>query len=86
MILTFCEDFDKSMDKLIAERINAPCHRKQDPYVFLIYVLCLDIAETFGHKMDITDNMTLCVKILANRCHQIVDEIMDEEDTAESTK
>ncbi len=86
MILTFCEDFDKQMDKVIAERLDAPCHRKQDPYIFLISVLCMDIVETFGHKMEITGMMSLCVNILANRCRQIVDEIMSEEDAAESAK
>ena len=86
MLLTFCEDFDKNMDKMIAERLDTPCHRKQDPYVFLISVLCMDIVETLGQKMQITDNMTLCVKILANRCHHVVDAIMAEEDVAEGSK
>lgn len=86
MILTFVEDFDKNMDKVIAERINKPCCRKQDPYCFLISVLCIDIAESFGHTMKITDTMALCVKILANRCRSIVNVIMAEEDVAESAK
>lgn len=86
MILTFVEDFDKNMDKVIAERINKPCSRKQDPFVFLVSVLCVDIAESFGHTMKITDTMALCVKVLANRCHSIVDVIMAEEDAAESAK
>lgn len=85
MILTFVEDFDKNMDKVIADRINKPCCRKQDPYSFLISVLCIDIAETFGHKMEITDAMTLCVKVLANRCHSVVDAIMTEEDSTEAS-
>lgn len=79
MLLTFVEDFDKNMDKAISEKINAPCQRKQDPYCFLISVLCLDIVETFGCKMQVTDTMALCVKVLANRCHCIVDEILSEE-------
>lgn len=86
MILVFVEDFDKNMDKVIAERINAPCSRKQDPYCFLISVLCMDIADTFGHQMQITDTMTLCIKVLANRCHSVVDAIMAEEDAAEGAK
>ena len=83
MILTFVEDFDKDMDKVIAERIQKPCRRKQNPYCLLISVLCLDIAETFGHKMEITETMTLCVKVLANRCRSVVDAIMSEEDADE---
>lgn len=86
MLLTFVEDFDKNMDKLIAERLDMPCSRKQDPYCFLISVLCMDIAETFGHKMEITDTMALCVKVLANRCHSVVDAIIVEEDAAEHDK
>ena len=77
--LKYKEDFDKNMDKAISEKINAPCHRKQDSYCFLISVLCLDIVETFGCKMQVTDTMALCVKVLANRCHCIVDEILSEE-------
>lgn len=83
MILTFVEDFDKNMDKVIEERINHPCHRKQNPYCFLISVLCMDIVETFGQMMKITEPMALCVKVLANRCHAVVDAIMAEEDAAE---
>lgn len=86
MILTFVEDFDKNMDKVIAERINKPCCRKQDPYCFLISVLCMDIAESFGQIMKITDTMALCVKVLANKCRGIVDVIMAEEDAAEGSQ
>lgn len=86
MLLTFVEDFDKNMDKVIAARINKPCSRKQDPYCFLISVLCMDITETFGAKMAISESMILCVKVLVNRCRQVVDEIMREEDSAESAK
>lgn len=86
MLLTFVEDFDKNMDKVIAERLNQPCSRKQDPWCLLISVLCMDIVETFGHKMKITEPMALCVRVLANRCHTIVDDIMAEEDAAESAK
>lgn len=85
MILTFVEDFDKNMDKVIAERINKPCSRRQDPFVSLISVVCIDIAESFGQTMKITDTMALCVKVLANKCRGIVDVIMAEEDASESS-
>ncbi len=86
MILTFVEDFDQNVDKMIASRFNMPCHRKQDPWTFLISVLCLDIAETFSHKMEITDTMALCVKILVQRCRTVVREIIAEEDAAEDSE
>lgn len=35
--------------------------------------------------MEITDAMTLCVKVLANRCHSVVDAIMAEEDSTEAS-
>ena len=85
MILTFVEDFDKNMDKVIAERINKPCSRKQDPYCFLIYVLCMDIAETFGYKMKLTDTMIRCIKVLANRCYSVADAIIADEETESKT-
>ena len=84
MILDYVETFDKKMDKVISNRLNSPCTRKQDPYCLLISVLCIDIADTFGHTMQITDCMTICVDVLANRCRQVVDEIMADEDAGYS--
>ncbi|MCM1337726.1 MAG: hypothetical protein NC187_08160 [Candidatus Amulumruptor caecigallinarius] len=82
MILTFVEDFDKNIDKLVAERLDMPCHRKQNPWTFLISVLCMDIAETYDAKMAITDLMTLCVRVLVSQCRQLVIDIIREEDAA----
>ena len=50
---------------------------------FLISLLCTDIAESFGAKMEVTEPMALCVRVLANRCNGIVDTIIAEEDAAE---
>ncbi len=83
MLLTFVEDFERNMDKLIGERLQMPCSRKREPYSYLVSVLCMDIAETFGYKMQITENMALCVKVLVNRCRSIVDDIMADEDASE---
>lgn len=85
MVLTFVEDFDRNIDRLVASRLDMPCHRNQNPWIVLISALCIDIAETFEAKMQITDMMTLCVKILVNRCRQVVREIITEED-AENEK
>lgn len=86
MLMTYVEDFDIRMDKIISARIKNTCNRRQNPYSVLISVLCIDIAETFGHKMKITDTMSLCVRVLANRCRILADSIMAEEDAAESAK
>ncbi len=80
MMFTFVEDFDKNMDKVIAVRMNKPCYRKQEPYCFLISVLCMDIAETFGYKMKLTDTMMRCIKVLANRCYSVADAIIADEE------
>ena len=83
MLLTFVEDFERNMDNLIAEKLKMPCSRKREPYSYLVSVLCKDIAESFGCQMRITENMALCVKVLANRCRSIVDDIMADEDATE---
>lgn len=82
MLLLFVEDFDKGVDKLIASRTKRLTARIPDPQILLLSALCLDIAETFGQKMEITDNMSLCVKVLANRCHKVAVDIITEEDAA----
>lgn len=80
LLLTFVEELDKNIDKVITQKIKAPCYRCQNPALTLLTVLCIDIAETFSHKMEITDTMAVCVKVLANRCRQVVNEIITEED------
>lgn len=83
MLLVFVEEFDKNIDRVIESRMKQPCNRKQDPQLFLISLLCTDIAESFGAKMEVTEPMALCVRVLANRCNGIVDTIIAEEDAAE---
>lgn len=80
MMFTFVEDFDKNMDKVIVVRMNKPCYRKQEPYCFLISVLCMDIAETFGYKMKLTDTMMRCIKVLVNCCYSVADAIIADEE------
>lgn len=81
MILTFVEDFDANVDKMIASRLDMPCHRNQNPWTFLISMLCMDIAETYGARMEINETMNLCVKVLVNRCRQVVREIIEDEES-----
>lgn len=86
MLLDFVEKFDKETDKIIARRINKPCRRIQDPFITLITILCVDMADVFGQSLEITQNMSMCVKILANRCRKVVDDIIIDEDTIETKK
>lgn len=79
MLFTFVEDFDKEVDRVIESKIGRPCNRMQDPYCVLVSALCCDIAETFGQMMEITESMALCVRILANRCRTVADEIISNE-------
>lgn len=80
MLLTFIEEFDRNIDKVISARLNKPCHRRENGFIVLISVLCIDIAETFSHKMDVTPNMALCVKVLANRCREVAKQIISDEE------
>ena len=83
LLLKFVETFDKNIDGILTEKLGTPCGRKRDPYIECIAVLCLDIAEVFGQKIQVTDTLALCVKVLANRCRSVVDDIIVEEDESE---
>lgn len=86
LILMFVEDYEKNMDRLIASKLEMPCHRHQDPYLLLISVLCLDVAETFRFQMRVTEEMRICVKVLTNRCRSVAEGIMVDEDTEERSR
>ncbi|MBD5199436.1 MAG: hypothetical protein HDS83_03500 [Bacteroidales bacterium] len=80
MLLNFVDVYDSNMDKLIANRLDMPIRRTIDPQLMLMQVLCIDIAESYGFKMAITDTMSLCVKVLAERCRKVVKDIITEEE------
>lgn len=79
MLLTFCEMFDREVDRMLTNRLQTLCCRNHDKYIVLISALCVDIAESYGHKMKITPNMEMCVTVLANRCKAVARMIIEEE-------
>lgn len=80
MMLNFVDEYNKNVDKMISERMKTHIKSRRDPYCLMIQLLCTDIAETFGQEMEITENMNICVKVLANRCHSVSLSIVAEED------
>lgn len=76
LILSFVYCFDQNQNRRIGEKLHTLCSRRQNPVIVLVTALCVDIAETFGMKMETTENMKLCVKILANRCRQVTLDII----------
>lgn len=79
MLITFVEDFGRSMDRMIGEKLGTKCSRSPNPWLQLIKSLCIDIVETYEQKMEITEIMKLCVSVLAQRCREVVLEIIEEE-------
>lgn len=84
MLLTFVEEHDRQMDRMVATRLEAKVHRRENGYLVGLSCLLIDIAESFGAKLEITRDMELCVKVLANRCRETVRQIIAEEDEAEN--
>ena len=80
MLLNFVEKYDKNVDKILAEKLNADIKSRRDPYCLMIQYLCSDIAETFGHELKFTETMEMCVKVLANKCHSVALSIVAGED------
>lgn len=80
MLLSFVNEFDKQMDKVIESYTDAQCKHNVSPYLGLIDLLCLDLAEAFNCKMQITDQMVLCLRVLVNKAKMTVDEIIADED------
>lgn len=86
LLLVFADDYDKEFDAKIADKIGEPCKHREDPWCLLISALCVDIVEELGLRLHITDPMLICVKVLVNRCKELIEVIMAEEDAAESAK
>lgn len=80
MLLIFIAKFDENVDKVLSEKLHKPCHREESGQILLITLLCIDIAETFSHRMKATDNMNLCIMMLANRCRAVAKAIIEDED------
>lgn len=78
-LIDFAELYDRRMDKLIAEKINAPVRRKQDNMLAVIVAMCIEFEETWGFKLNPDPIIEANVNVLANRAATLADLIVDEE-------
>jgi hypothetical protein len=78
-LLDFAEEFDSKMDKVIAEKMQGPVHRKQNPMLQLITAMCMAIEDDFGCKIVRDNDVDICIRVLANRAGYLADEIIGDE-------
>lgn len=79
MLLTFVEDFNRNVDKVIEDKTGIRCNARQSIQSDLASAIIVDMAECFGNKMEITEPMERSIKVLANKCRAEAIAIVREE-------
>lgn len=78
-LLDYVEEYDCRQDKIIADKIGEPVHRKQDKMLQLITAMCIAIEEDFNLKLESDPMFDLNMSVFANRASTLADEIIGEE-------
>lgn len=78
-LIDYAEKYDRKMDKVIADKINAPVRRNQDEMLKLITAMCIDFEESWGFKLEPDPIVEANVLVLSNRATFLADSIIAEE-------
>ena len=78
-LINYAEQYDRQMDKVIADKLKAPVRRKQDDMLKLIVAMCIEFEETWGFKIEPDPMVDANIGVLSNRASFLADAIIGEE-------
>lgn len=78
LAIRYCDEYDRHIDRLVADKIKSPVHKTPDASIHIILNLCIGIAD-MGYKIPIESNARQWIKILSNRAYALADEIIAED-------
>lgn len=83
-LIDYAEDYDRNMDKVIAEKDKDPVSRRQDDMLKLIVAMCYEFEDTWGFKLEPDSIVDMNIGVLANRASYLADHIIEEENISKS--
>lgn len=81
-LIDYAEEYDRKMDKVIAEKLKSPVSRKQDDMLKLIVAMCYEFEDTWGFKLVPDPIVDMNIGVLANRAAFLADQIIGEENVS----
>lgn len=81
-LIDYAENYDRKMDKVIADKVKAPVSRKQDDMLKLIVAMCIEFEETWGFKLESDPIVDVNIGVLSNRASFLADAIIGEENVS----
>ena len=78
-LIDYAEEYDRKMDKVIADKVKAPVSRKQDDMLKLIVAMCYEFEDTWGFRLEPDPIVDMNIGVLANRASTLADFIIGEE-------
>lgn len=83
-LIDYAKEYDRKMDKVIAEKLKTPVSRKQDDMLKLIIAMCYEFEETWGFRLEPHPIVDMNIDVLANRASFLTDIIIEEENVSKS--
>lgn len=74
--IEFVEDFDREVNKKIAERMKMPCRNHGDARLTAIKHICKDIIKPY--PLEKNEQTSLCVGVMKNKAVRMINAMMEE--------
>ena len=81
-LLRYSEEWNRSMDKVIADKLKAPVKRAPEAVLIIIDAKCIEFEETWKCAIDPEGTIVTNVKVLSNRASELADAIIDEQNVS----
>lgn len=73
-LIDYVEDFDRQVNKRIAERLGMPCRNHGDARLSAIKSICTAIANQF--PIESNEQTKLCVSVMANKASAMINTML----------
>lgn len=73
--IEYLEDFDRQVNKRIAEKLGMPCRNHGDARLNAIKDICLSIKNQY--PVEANSDTTLCVKVMANKATAMINAMLE---------
>lgn len=73
--IEYVENFDREVNKKIAEKMGMPCRNRGDARLTAIKVTCKDLLGSY--PIPDNNNTRLCVNVMANKAKTMINKMLD---------
>lgn len=83
VFVTSARAYDVCMDEMLSGIFGKPVHQRVNVALECLKALCVDLADVYGFKLEMSPTMSAWVKILTNRAYNLADQLIEEQNVTQ---